>query len=256
MKSWVLILGASSGIGAKCAIELAKSGMNIFGIYLRKPKDHIKKLTNQIKSTGVQVIYRKINAANEESRQEIIGELKKIDDLNIKLLLHSLAFGALKPMISKDTKMALNQKNIEMTLDVMSNSLVYWTQDLLNNDFLSRGSQIIAMTSAGSKQQWPSYGAVSMAKAALESAARQLALELAPYNVACNTIQAGITITPALEKIPGYQNMVNHSIKTNPHKRLTTPNDIARVVTLIGLSENFWLTGNNIKVDGGESLTS
>ena len=48
MKNWVLILGASSGIGAKCAMELAKNGMNIFGIYLRKPKDHIKKLTDLI----------------------------------------------------------------------------------------------------------------------------------------------------------------------------------------------------------------
>ena len=256
MKDWALILGASSGIGAECAIELAKKGVNIFGIYLRKPKDHIEKLIKQIKSTGVQVIYRKINAANEISRQQIMDELKKIDNLNIKILLHSLAFGALKPMISNNTKNTLNQKNIEMTLDVMCNSLVYWSQDILKNNFFNKGSQILAMTSSGSKQQWTSYGAVSMAKAALESASRQLALELAPYNIACNTIQAGVTVTPALEKIPGYQKMVDYSIKINPHKRLTTPRDIARVVILVGLSQNYWLTGNNIKVDGGESLTS
>ena len=51
-------------------------------------------------------------------------------------------------------------------------------------------------------------------------------------------------------------NLMYYSIKINPHKRLTTPRDIARVVTLVGLSKNYWLTGNNIKVDGGESLTS
>ena len=76
-----------------------------------------------------------------------------------------------------------------MTLDVMSNSLVYWTQDLFTNNLFSSGSQIFAMTSAGSHTQWKSYGAVSMAKAALESAIRQLALELAPYKIAANSIR-------------------------------------------------------------------
>ena len=253
MKDWALILGASSGIGAKCAIELAKEGVNIFGIYLRKPQNQIKKLTDQIESCGVQVIYKKVNAANEKGRNGIINELKKIEKLNIKVFLHSLAFGTLKPMINQEN--SLNQKNIEMTLDVMSNSLIYWTQDLFTTNLLSRGSQIIAMTSAGSKQQWPAYGAISMAKASLESAIRQLSLELAPHQIACNTIQAGVTITPALQRIPGYKQMVERSLTNNPHKRLTLPNDIARAVVLIGLSKNYWITGNNIKVDGGESLT-
>ena len=68
MKDWALILGASSGIGAKCAIELAKEGVNIFGIYLRKPQNQIKKLTDQIESCGVQVIYKKVNAAMTDKR--------------------------------------------------------------------------------------------------------------------------------------------------------------------------------------------
>ena len=95
-----------------------------------------------------------------------------------------------------------------------------------------------------------------MAKSSLESATRQLAFELASYKIACNCIQAGVTMTPALEKIPGYQDMVAHATKTNPHQRLTTTADIAQAIVLLGLSENYWLTGNTIKVDGGESLTS
>ena len=95
-----------------------------------------------------------------------------------------------------------------------------------------------------------------MAKAALESATRQLAFELAPYKIACNAIQAGVTITPALEKIPGYKQMINNAKNTNPHKRLTSTENIAEAVTLLGLSNNYWLTGNTIKVDGGESLTN
>ena len=87
-----------------------------------------------------------------------------------------------------------------MTTDVMSHSLIYWAQDLFNNNLFNKHSQIIAMTSAGNKQ-WKNYGAVFLAKSSLESAIRQLALELAPHQIACNSIEAGVTLTAALEKI-------------------------------------------------------
>ena len=65
-------------------------------------------------------------------------------------------------------------------MDVMANSLVYWTQDLFFANLLSPGGRIFAMTSAGDHIVWPAYGAVSAAKCALESYVRQLAVELAP----------------------------------------------------------------------------
>ena len=52
MNQWAFILGASSGIGAKIAIELAKKGLNIYGVYLRKPARHIEKLIIQSSYRG------------------------------------------------------------------------------------------------------------------------------------------------------------------------------------------------------------
>tara|TARA_Y100001970_G_scaffold162041_1_gene198092 strand:+ start:962 stop:1729 length:768 start_codon:yes stop_codon:yes gene_type:complete len=254
MNNWVLILGASSGIGKECAIEFAKEGYNIYGIYLRKPKNHIEQLTDTIKSHNVNVVFKKANAANPDNREKIIEELKQ-KKINVKALIHSLAFGALKPFINNNKSEQLNKKNIDMTLDVMSNSLIYWTQELFQNQILNEGSQIISMTSAGNSKQWESYGAVSMAKAALESATRQLAFELAPYKIACNCIQAGVTLTPALEKIPGYEKMVKNAKSNNPHQKLTQTKDISQIAVMIGSMNNYWMTGNTIKVDGGESLT-
>ena len=110
------------------------------------------------------------------------------------------------------------------------------------------------MTSSGGRKQWGSYGAISMSKAALESACRQLAVELAKDNIGVNAIQAGVTDTPALRKIPGSEEMISKTLAINPSKRLTTPSDIAKVVSLIGLSSNTWMTGNVIRVDGGEDI--
>ncbi len=255
MNDWALILGASSGIGKSCAIKLAQKGINIFGIYLRRPKDQIEVLKTQLESYGVKVVFKKMSATNTEKRIEAIENLKALGKIRIKVFIHSLAFGSLKPFIDNDSKKVISQKQIEMTLDVMGNSIVYWCQALFQEELLKKGSHIFGMTSSGSQRQWKSYGAVSMAKSALESACRQLALELAPHGIASNTIMAGVTDTPALRKIPGNDRMIEHAISVNPHGRLTTPEDIGDAVVMIGLSESSWITGNTIRADGGEDIT-
>ena len=250
---YALILGVSSGIGKACAISLASKGLNIIGLYMRKPKDTINDLKQEIEKFNVDAKLIKMNACNYEAMDSLLSG-EQLQNIKIKILIHSLAFGSMKPFISKNENGSLNKKNIDMTLDVMSNSLIYWTQALYKNNLFLDGSQIIGMNSSGGRRQWESYGAVSMSKAALESACRQLAVELAKDNIAVNTIQAGVTDTPALRKIPGNDEMINRTLEINPSKRLTTPYDIAQVVSLIGLSNDTWMTGNVIRVDGGEDI--
>ena len=110
MKNWALILGASSGIGAACAKKLAESGMNIYGIYLRKPQSVIDELESYIKSQNVEVKFHKMNAMNDEKRQEVINNLKDLG--TVKTFIHSIAFGTLKPMLSKNDEPSLDSKNI------------------------------------------------------------------------------------------------------------------------------------------------
>jgi len=256
MADWAVILGASSGIGKACALKLAEKGVNIFGVYLRRPKDQIEVLTKELEAFGVKVILKKMSATNAEKRAKAMEEIIALGEIRVKVFIHSLAFGALKPFIETDPKDSISQKQIEMTLDVMGSSLVYWCQDLFNSGLLKKGSHIFGMTSTGSQRQWKSYGAVSMAKSILESACRQMALELAPHGIASNAIMAGVTDTPALRKIPGNERMIDHATAINPHGRLTTPEDVGEAVTLIGLSESSWITGNTIRADGGEDITS
>ena len=116
------------------------------------------------------------------------------------------------------------------------------------------GGRVFALTSAGGHRVWPTYGPVSASKAALESHIRQLAVELASYKITANAIQAGVTETPALKKIPGNEDIVKHALEVNPSGRLTTTDDVAKAILALSVDETRWLTGNVIKVDGGEDL--
>ena len=215
---------------------------------------NVNELVDDLKLKGVKVRFNNMSATDAEKRQAVIDELKSSENIRIKVLLHSLAFGALKPIIDNDPTNILQQRQVEMTLDVMGNSIIYWTQDLYNAGLLQKGSQIFAMTSSGGHRQWKSYGAVSAAKASLESYCRQLAIELSEFGIAVNAIQAGVTDTPALRKIPGNEEMIEKVLSLNPGKRLTVPEDVAKFIVLLGLSEDSWLTGNTIRLDGGEDI--
>ena len=258
---WALILGASSGFGAATARELARQGFHIAGVHLDRKATlaNVEQVVRDIQQTGRQARFYNVNAADPEKRKEVLDQLEPALKQasapgQVMVLLHSLAFGTLKPYVAQDPKDVVNQDQVEMTLDVMANSLIYWTQDLLYRKLLGQGSRIFAMTSAGGTRVWPTYGAVSAAKAALESHMRQLALELAPYGITANTIRAGVTDTPALRKIPGNEQMMEFSKLRNPHHRLTTPEDVAKAIAALSQADTQWVTGNVIGVDGGEDI--
>lgn len=255
-KPWVAILGASSGFGAAAARAFAAEGHPIFGAHMdrRGTLPQVQALIEELEGFGVPVLFHNGNAAAEDNRTEALDKLAEVaDGRPVGVLLHSLAFGTLRPYFGDDRPLA--QRQLEMTLDVMAHSLVYWTQDLVRRQMLGSGGRVYAMTSSGSLACWPSYGAVSAAKCALESHIRQIAVELAPLGVTANAIMAGVTETPALSKIPGSDAIIDVALKRNPHGRLTTPEDVARCLVALSGPGTAWMTGNVIKVDGGEAIS-
>ena len=258
---WALILGASSGFGAATARALARAGMNIFGVHL-DPKRTIanaQQVIADVEAAGRRTVFFNVNAADSAKRARVLAQVQNVltdDPANaIHLVLHSLAFGTLLPFIAAEPEGAVNEAQMEMTLRVMAHSLVYWVQDLTQLDLLKRGSRVFAMTSGGSRRMVKSYGAVSAAKAALESHTRQLALELAPRGVMVNALMGGVTDTPALRVIPGHETMLKQARRRHPSGRITTPEDIANTLVVLAHPQLTWITGTVIPVDGGEIIS-
>jgi NAD(P)-dependent dehydrogenase (short-subunit alcohol dehydrogenase family) len=254
---WALILGASSGFGEATAVELARAGMNIFGVHMdrRSTLPHVEEVEERIRALGRECEFFNFNAADEEKRKETVEHIRQRlanPPGTLRALLHSIAWGALKPLAGAE--IVANQKQIESTADLMGHSLVYWVQECLWAGLLDKGARIFAMTSSGSSRAIPSYGPVSAAKATLEAHIRQLALELAPAGITANAILAGVTDTPALRLIPGHEKLMEIARMRNPSRRLTTPEDVARSIAVLCHPATYWMTGNTIHVDGGENI--
>jgi enoyl-[acyl-carrier-protein] reductase (NADH) len=258
---WALVLGASSGFGEAASLALAAAGYDICGVHLdrRQAMAHVDEIRARIEGLGRQAVFVNGNAADDEQRARVVETLREAagDRGYVRVLMHSLAFGTLKPYLTSEPGDGITRKNMEMTLDVMAHSLVYWAQDVWRAGLFRPGSKVYAMTSEGSSRVVASYGAVSAAKSALESHCRQLAMEFARNGsgVTVNAIRAGVTVTPALMQIPEHQDLIDYATRRNPMGRMTTVDDIAQAIVTLSGEGTHWISGNVLGIDGGELIT-
>ena len=143
LRGWALVLGASSGFGAATSLALARAGMNVFGVHLDRKATlpNVERLAGEITALGRQARFFNVNAADEEKRAEVASEMERVlrerDEVGqVRVLLHSLAFGTLKLFVADPIKEAVTKAQMDMTLDVMAHSLVYWTQELVSRGLM------------------------------------------------------------------------------------------------------------------------
>lgn len=256
---WAVILGGSSGLGLATAKKLAKHGCNICIIHRNRKSEllEIEQHFFEIKNEGVAFASYNIDALNVEKRNEVITQLKEkiCPHGKIRILVHSIAKGNLKPMVSEDEIALLKNDDFGLTIQAMAISLYDWTKALFDTQLFAPDTRIIGFTSEGNSKAWPNYAAVSAAKSTLEAIIRNIALEFAPYGIKANCIQAGVTDTASLRMIPGSEQIKKHTLDRNPFNRLTRSEDIANAVYLLSKDEANWINGCIIPVDGGEHIS-
>jgi enoyl-[acyl-carrier protein] reductase I len=157
-------------------------------------------------------------------------------------------------MQHEDESQILTTDDIRITMEHMAYSLYDWTMALHQNGLFAQDARVLAYTSEGSHRAIKHYSAIAASKATLEALVRHIALELAPAGIRANCIQAGITATASMKKIPGSERIEAFTKRRNPYQRLTRPEDVADVVYLLCKDEAAWINGSIIPVDGGEHI--
>lgn len=255
MSEWVLILGGSTGHGGATAKRLAKDGYGIIAFHF--DRGEAKKIAEETIAevsvlNGGRCHYFNTNAAAEDAMDTYIPRISELTGgTPLKMLLHSIAFGTTTNFFGDKP---VNQKQMDMTVHVMGNSLLYWTQKLYTAKLLSNGSRILGLTSEGNYVAMDGYGPVSVAKAAMEAIIRQIGWELGQFGITANAVQAGVTPTRALTKITeDWESWIENTKKRNPMRRTTSPEDVANTISLLLRPEADFINCSIIYCDGGES---
>ena len=234
----IVITGASRGIGAAIARQLAAPGRRILVNYLQNAAA-AEAVAADVRARGAEAFVVQGDVRSEADLTRIASTFEGVD-----VLVHNAAIGVLKPW----DKIRTGQW--DLTLE--SSLRPFWLLTRLCK--LRDGANVIGLSSMGSQQHVPGYAAMGAAKAGVEALTRQLAVELAP-RVRVNTVCGGVIRTDALNYFPEQgRQMIELAEKLTPMGRCGEPEDIAQLVDLLIDPRAYWLTGQVLVADGGMSL--
>ncbi|MGW0534434.1 SDR family oxidoreductase [Streptomyces sp. NPDC003032] len=237
-----VITGATRGVGLAVARKLCAAGAQVVLTWAHSEADADAALAEMSGLRGGAVAVR-VDVTRPEELRALV-ERVRADHGGIDVFVHSAASWHPSPAVGADPDLV----GADIAAGV---GPLLSAAPLLAGAMAGRPGRIIAVSSSGARSVIPQYVGQGLAKAALESLVRYLAVELAGRGIAVNAVA-----TAKIDKGPGTVNpgaLAALATRT-PAGRLTTPDDIADVVALLCTDEARWIHGQVITADGGLGL--
>ncbi|WP_034943375.1 SDR family oxidoreductase [Erwinia oleae] len=235
-----IVTGASRGIGAELAKNLAEAGIRVVVNYAHSP-EKAEDVVREINAQGGSAIALKASLAEPAGARVLFDVAEK-------------AFGRVDILINNAGSMALSPL-AEMTDDAFEQMLAL----NLSGSFrtmreaavrLNDGGRIINFSSSVVGLYQPGYAAYAATKAGVEAMTKILAKELGPRAITVNAVAPGPVATELF--LEGKSDALIDKIKgMNPFGRLGEANDIARIVRFLASEESGWINGQIIRANGG-----
>jgi len=237
MSKTILVTGASKGIGAAIALQLAKDGFDIWLNY-RSDQEGAEKVAAEIEEQGRKCTLLKFDVADEAAVEAILDPM--LEEEVPYGLVNNAGFtrDGLMMMMSNDDWQ--NVLNVHMT------GFFNVTKPVVTKMLRKRTGRIVNIASTSGQTGVAGQTNYSAAKSGLIGATRSLALEVAKRNILVNAVAPGFIETEMLSKLP-----MEHITPTIPMKRVGTPEEVAGVVSFLCSEQATYITGQTISVNGG-----
>jgi enoyl-[acyl-carrier protein] reductase III len=243
-----LVTGSSRGMGRACALRLAEAGADVIVNYVSSRTAAVETAA-EISAMGRRVHVVKADVSEEDDVRSMIDYIgMAIGQLDI--LVSNAATGGFRPLL------AANLRHFQNTFHTNVLALLYLVQAALPLLERCQGrGKVIAISSHGSDLALPWYGLIGSSKAALESLARHLTLEVGDRGVNVNVVKSGLVETDSTRRIPNAEAMFGHrKEKTMTGERMLTVDDVANAVLFLASPLADMIQGETLTIDGGAAV--
>ncbi len=239
MEKWVLITGASRGIGKETALYLAKNGYNIV-LHCNKNIQMAEEVSKEIQNFGVKSRVLQFDIKNREACRKILeSDIEKYGIYSGVILNAGIARDNVFPAM-EDSEW---DDVIDTNLSGFYNVLKPIIMPMISNKIKGR---IIAMTSVSGLSGNRGQVNYSASKAGIIGAVKSLSLELAKRAITVNAIAPGVIETDMIQNLP-----LDEVKKMIPMKRVGKPEEVASLVNYLMSEDASYITGQVISVNGG-----
>jgi len=234
-----LVTGASRGIGAGVAQELARQGAHVAITYWSSPERAETVVSEIIAAGGSAVAIRANNAEATGARQGVRDAAAQLGSLDI--LVNSAGGGWFEPFPDA------SDDHIEQTINLNIRGTIYSTHEALKH--LPDGGRIITIGSVTAESiPFPGGSVYGMSKAALVAFTRGLSRDLGDRKITANIVQPGPIDT---EGNPASGPSGAFLASLTALKRFAEPKDVGALVAWIASDEAHFMTGSIVTMDGG-----
>lgn len=238
-----VVTGASKGIGAAIAQELANEGASVVVNY-SSSKDEAQKVVSKINLNGGKAVAIQANIANPKDIQKLFTETSKAFGGKIDILVNNAGIYEFAPIEE------ITLENYKKTFDLNVIGLLLATKEALKY-FGSSGS-IVNISSAVSETGVPNSAVYSGSKGAVDAITRALGKELGPRKIRVNSVNPGMVETEGTQSAGILKSDMRKLTESQtPLGRIGRPKDVASAVVFLASDDSSWITGETLIITGG-----
>jgi 3-oxoacyl-[acyl-carrier protein] reductase len=241
-----VVTGASKGIGAAIAKQLAADGARVVVNYATS-REGANKVVKEITDAGGDAIAVGASIPKEDDIEKLFAEARnaygKVDILVNNAGVY--AFGPLEEVTVDEYRRQYDTNVLGLLLTTKA-ALPYFPKE---------GGSVVNVSSIASTLAPPVASVYSSTKGAVDTITKSLAKELAPRRIRVNAVNPGLVITEGVQSagIAG-SDFEKAAVATTPLGRAGQPEDIALPVSFLASDEARWITGETILVSGGAAI--
>jgi 3-oxoacyl-[acyl-carrier protein] reductase len=238
-----VVTGASKGIGAEIAKQLAEQGAAVVVNYATS-KEGAEQVVSQIDRKGGTAVAVQANLAKPADIKRLFAETKKVFG-KLDILVNNAGVYEFAPLEN------VTPEHFHKMFDLNVLGLILASQEAVNQ-FGPAGGAIVNISSVAATAALPTASVYSATKAAVNAVTKTLATELGPRKIRVNAVNPGMVETEGVHSTGiADSDFRKQTEAQTPLGRIGQPQDIAPAVAFLASDDAAWITGETLYISGG-----